>query len=200
MGGIGSGRRSQIGKDTTSDYLSFDVRRLQRDGLLTPGRSFSWNWTRDSKIEASIQIRIEADRVILNYSYRRGGDWPPVEYPVRLDRTGCNFGGQRVWFRCPAKDCGRRAAVIYLGGSGIFACRQCYQLVYACQREYKDYRALRRADRIRERLGWGAGIANAEGGKPKGMHWRTLDRLMVQYEESVGEFLAGTARRFGLPE
>jgi hypothetical protein len=23
-------------------------------------------------------------------------------------------------------------------------------------------------------LGWGAGIANPEGGKPKGMHWRTF--------------------------
>jgi hypothetical protein len=48
MGGFGSGR-GQSGKDTTSDYRALDVRRLQRDGLLTPGRSFGWNWTRNGE-------------------------------------------------------------------------------------------------------------------------------------------------------
>ena len=46
MGGWGSGR-GQRGKDTTSDLRSLDVRRLQRDGLLTAGRTFSWRWTRN---------------------------------------------------------------------------------------------------------------------------------------------------------
>ena len=40
MGGMGSGRRYQGGKDTTSDMRPLDIRRLQRDGLLTPGRAF----------------------------------------------------------------------------------------------------------------------------------------------------------------
>lgn len=39
---------------------------------------------------------------------------------------------------------------------------------------------MRRADRIRRRLGWDAGIANPSGGKPKGMHWRTFARLNVE--------------------
>ena len=43
MGGFGSGR-GQGGKDTTSDMRALDIRRLQRDGLLTPGRAFGWNW------------------------------------------------------------------------------------------------------------------------------------------------------------
>ena len=51
------------------------------------------------------------------------------------------------------------------------------RLVYECQRETDDDRAARRADTIRRRLGWGAGIANPEGGKPKGMHLRTFVRL-----------------------
>ena len=54
MGGWGSGR-GRSGKDTTSDYRALDVRRLQRDGLLTPGRSFGWNWTRDGETVASIE-------------------------------------------------------------------------------------------------------------------------------------------------
>ncbi len=36
MGGFGSGR-GQHGKDTTSDMRPLDIRKLQRDGLLTPG-------------------------------------------------------------------------------------------------------------------------------------------------------------------
>ena len=84
MGGWGSGR-GQSGKDTTSDYRALDVRRLQREGLLTPGRSFGWNWTRDGETVASIQVRAETDRVILNYRHKSGGsDWQPMDYPVRL--------------------------------------------------------------------------------------------------------------------
>ena len=64
MGGFGSGRR-QGGKDTTSDMRMLDVRRLQRDGLLTPGRAFGWQWTRNGEEVASIQIRTEIDRVML---------------------------------------------------------------------------------------------------------------------------------------
>ena len=38
MGGFGSGS-GQGGRNTTSDYRALDVRRLQRDGLLTPGHA-----------------------------------------------------------------------------------------------------------------------------------------------------------------
>jgi hypothetical protein len=63
MGGIGSGRRHQGGKGTTSAYRSLDVRRLHRDGLLAPGQAFGWNWTRDRETLAAIFIRTEADKV-----------------------------------------------------------------------------------------------------------------------------------------
>ena len=82
MGGIGSGRRHPGGKDTTSDMRALDVRRLQRDGLLTPGRAFGWQWTRDGDEVASIQIRTEADHMILNYRSRsNGGEWQPISSP-----------------------------------------------------------------------------------------------------------------------
>ena len=125
MGGCGSGL-GQSGKDITSDYKALDVRRLQRDGLLTPGRSFGWNWTRDGETVASIQVRAETDRVILNYRHKSGGsDWQPMDYPVRLAWTDCTLGGRRAWLLCPARGCGRRVALLYIGGSGIFACRHC---------------------------------------------------------------------------
>lgn len=197
MGGIGSGRRYQGGKDATSDTRPLDIRRLQRDGVLTPGRAFGWQWTVNGKEVASIQIRTEADRVILNYRSRsNGGEWQPLEYPVYLEWTGCNLGGQRAWFLCPAQGCGRRVAILY--GGSIFACRHCQKLAYECQRETDDDRAARRADTIRRRLGWKPGILNGPGGQPKGMHRRTFERLKAEHDAFVNASLTGMAQRIGL--
>ena len=196
MGGFGSGR-GQGGKVTTSDMRPLDIRKLQRDGLLTPGRAFGWHWTVNGKEVASIQMRAEVVRVILNYRSRsNGGEWQAMEYPARLEWTGCNLGGRRAWFLCPAQGCGRRVAILF-GGSN-FACRHCHKLAYACQRETDDDRAMRRADTIRRRLGWKAGIANPKGDKPKGMHWRTFERLTAEHNSYVSASLAGMAQRLGL--
>lgn len=199
MGGPGSGRRFQGGKNTTGDMRALDVRRLQRDGLLTPGQAFGWNWSRNGETIASIQMRTEANQVILKYRSRsNGGEWKAMEYPVRLEWTGCNLGGRRAWFRCPAQGCGRRVAILY--GGSVFACRHCHKLNYRCQRETDDDRAARRADKIRERLKWDAGILNGNGWKPKGMHWRTFERLQAEHDAFVSASLAGMAKRLGLFE
>jgi hypothetical protein len=193
MGGFGSGR-GQRGKDTTSDMRVLDIRRLQRDGLLTPGQLFIWKWSRNGDETASIRIRTESDRVMLSYRSRsHEGEWQPQEYPVYLERRGCNFGGRRVWFRCPAPGCGRRAAILF--GGAVFACRHCHKLAYASQRETDDDRAARRAEAIRRRLGWKAGILNGEGGKPKGMHWHTFSRLKAEHDAFAQIFLVGMMRR-----
>jgi len=174
-----------------------DIRRLQRDGLLITGRAFGWHWTVNGEEVASIQMRTEVDSVILNYRSRSNeGGWEAVEYPVRLEWTACTLGGRRAWFLCPAQGCGRRVAILF--GGSIFACRHCHKLAYECQREPDDDRALRRADTIRRRLGWRAGIAHPTGSKPKGMHWRTFYRLMAEYHAFVHVSLAGAARRFRL--
>jgi hypothetical protein len=48
-----------------------------------------------------------------------------MEYPVRLEWTGCNLGGRRAWFLCPAQGYGRRVAILFRGS--IFACRHCHK-------------------------------------------------------------------------
>lgn len=198
MGGPGSGRRWRHGtNDTTDDYRVIDVRRWQRDGLLSPNIDFGWQWRRDGEVVASIQVRTEAESVLLNYRYQRGGDdWKSQCYPVFLDWTQCNLGGKCPWFRCPARGCGRRVALLFWGG--IFACRHCYRLAYPCQRETDDDRAARRADKIRLRLDWEPGILNGEGWKPKRMHWHQYEKLVAEHNAFVNKSLAGMAARFGL--
>jgi hypothetical protein len=85
-------------------------------------------------------------------------------------------------------------AILY--GGGIFACRQCYQLAYASSREGPDGRAIRRADRIRSRLGWEPGILNGSGDKPKWMRWSTFNRLTAKHDQLVGLACASTMQRF----
>lgn len=199
MGGMGSGRHWYYGaKDSTDDYRSIDVRRWKRDGLLELHQSFGWQWSRHGEVVASIRVRTEPSRVILTYRHRSGGDeWTDESYPVYLNWTTCHLGGQRPWFLCPGRGCGRRVAILY--GGGIFACRHCYQLAYPSQRETYDDRAARRADRIREHLGWEQGILNPKGWeKPKGMHWRTFERLNKEHDRFVAISLAGMAARFNL--
>jgi len=197
MGGIGSGRtRSWIA--TTDDYRSIDVRRWKREGGLAPHQSFDCMWSRQGEVVSSIRVRTEPDRVILTDCYRSGGeDRKDESYPVYLDWTDCNLGGKRPWFLCPVRGCGRRVAILY--GGGIFACRHCYQLAYPSQRETGYNRMARRANRIRDKLGWEPGFLNGNGGKPKGMHWHTFERLTAQHDAFVQTSLARIAARYRLP-
>ncbi len=195
MGGYGSGRLAY--SNTTSDFRSLDIRRWQREGFLEPGRGFSWRWMRNGETVANIDVRAEAGRVILSYRVRQdGGEWESLEYPVYLDWMGCNYGGKRAWFRCPAQRCGRRVAILYLGG-GIFACRHCYRLSYQSQRETDSDRLARRADKIRERLGWEPGILNGKGWKPKGMHWKTFERLTREHDRFTDKAMREMSRELG---
>ena len=194
MGGFGSGRHG--GKSTTSDMHVLDIRKIARAGRLTPGQSFGWQWTCNGEKIAAINMKTETDRVMLDYRTRdRGGEWQAMNYPVRLSWTPCTYGGQRAWWLCPAAGCGRRVAVLY--GGKVYACRHCHQLAYRTQREQPHDRAGSKADKLRDRLQWDAGILNSNGGKPKGMHWATFERLEAQHDVLVNQKFAGIMAKFG---
>ncbi len=178
MGGFGSGRHWLSRKSTTFEYRRLDVRRWQRDGLLVPGRSFGLQWIPNGEVVASVYVRVRDDTVLLCYGHRTsGGAWQTEQqYPVRLQWTPCNYGGRRAWFRCPARGCGRRVAILY-GAGGIFACRHCCRLGYHSQRESALDRALYRTQAIRMKLGGSGNILLPFPPKPKGMHRRTYQRL-----------------------
>lgn len=181
MGGFGSGRPSGTGRDIVEDCRSIDVNRLHKAGCLRPGWLGGWQWTRNGEKVASIGLRADADRLILSYRCRiAGGEWQDIEEPVRVLRLSCRFGGSRPYFQCPGvvngAACGRRVAKLYLSGR-YFLCRHCYGLANASQSEGTWDRALRRANKIRLRLGGDPGLASPFPERPKGMWQRTYERL-----------------------
>jgi hypothetical protein len=181
-------------RNTTDEYRSIDVRRWQRDGLLAPPRYFQWSWSRSGERIASIGVRVKAETVTLISTHSRW-DFEPraLEYAVTLERTPCNYGGERVWFRCPARGCGRRVAILY--SAEYFVCRHCLQLAYESQREAPHYRALHKAQVIHQRLG-GTGIIDELVFKPKGMHWRTYWRQMKKLGQAESRAVPQRLLRF----
>lgn len=106
---------------------------------------------------------------------------------AELDWTPCYFGGHRPWFLCPR--CDRRAGRLFLWGSEL-GCRQCFGLPYECQREGAFYRAIRREQKIRLRLGGGPSVGDPIPWKPKGMHWQTYERLTACIRKTSQEIVA----------
>jgi hypothetical protein len=161
-----------------------DVRRWHREALLRPGVRSSWVWTDSETGErlASIGFSVTEHQVELFYNMN---DTPMRQY-VPLERTPCNFGGDRPWFLCPR--CARRVAVLHVRNTG-FACRQCHRLVYASQSDDECGRAWRRQAKLEARLG-------PNWARPKGMHQQTHERLVAQLwncerarEDALAEYL-----------
>jgi hypothetical protein len=72
-----------------------------------------WQWSREGEVVASIQVRSDQDRVWLVYRHRRNdGPWKAENYQVAIEQTPCHYGGARYWFRCPARGCARRVAIL----------------------------------------------------------------------------------------
>jgi hypothetical protein len=123
--------------------------------------------------------------VLLMFRVEGTDGWRDIQHRVLLTRTPVRLGGSRPWFICSAetngKYCGRRVALLY-SANGPFACRTCYGLAYASQRESRGYRGLAKARKIRARLGGSMNMFDAFPERPKGMHWRTYLRLRRLHE------------------
>jgi hypothetical protein len=195
VGGAGSGSWYRFDKKPAVEQCrSLDVRKLYREGLLRPGHRFTSSWSRAGREIASIGGVVlgssRPERVVLLFRHRSGAsaEWEDVQESVELAWSTCNFGGERPWFICPGAGCGRRVAVLY-GPGRYFLCRHCYDLSYQSQRDNKMYRALHRAQKIRKQLGGSANMTEPFPDKPKGMHWRTYERLFWEHHEAEMEQL-----------
>jgi hypothetical protein len=123
-----------------------------------------------------------------------------VRQVVPIVQTKCGFGGMRPWFRCPG--CGRRAAKLYLGDCAPFLCRLCRRLAYASQSASPANRAIRKARKLRVRLGGSANLLDPLPGRPRRMHRRTYGRLqaaaLAAEERMIGLELDWLRTRYGI--
>jgi hypothetical protein len=161
----------------------------------------------DGEQVAWISLQAEADLLRLQYRVCvAGGDWQEVEETVR---TPCQLGGSRPYFVCPGVvngvACGHRVAKLF-GAGRYFLCRHCHGLAYASQGEGALDRTLRRANKVRQRLGGEPGMAAHFPGRPKGMWQRTYDRLSwtvleaeMAAEDQIHARLARVATRLVRP-
>ena len=194
-----------MAKNLTDDFRTLDVRWLQRQGYLEPGESVTRYFNDRRNGPKEVLIDVHEGYLILIYTVTLRGEVRTIETPVPIDWSQCHLGGRRPWFICPNNACRRRVAILY--GKLVFACRHCHRLAYKCQKEADDDRALRRANRIRRRLGWKPGTLNLPGWhvdpawswyKPKGMHQMTYQRLLNEHNAFAMSAIGGMGMRLGL--
>jgi hypothetical protein len=178
---------ARLGSPICESLRSIDARRWCREGRLRSGQHFQYSWTSGEQSIGSISVLTEAEAVVLMFRVQNteDGEWKSVEQRVPITWTACHIGGDRAWFRCNVsfngRSCGRRVALLYAAGE-LFACRRCYGLAYASQRECLRLRGLGRAQKIRTQLGGSGNMFEDFPGKPKGMHWRTYARLRTAHD------------------
>jgi hypothetical protein len=172
MGGSGSGNWYRWdSKSTTESQHRIDIRWLKNQEYLRSENIGFLSWSRGKKQTGSIGYRMESDRMVLSYRHRsRGGEWENVEQVVLFDLTPCNFGGHRTW--------------LLYGAGKYFWCRHCYNLTYSSQQESRADRLMRKARKIRARLGASNSFMEPILFKPKNMHQKTFDRLRKEADNA----------------
>ena len=205
MGGPGSGNRYRWGAKASTDACQrLDLSSLHQGGWLRPGSCGTIRWWRGERLTSSIGWVVDGRAGIataLELRYAVGSE--EIRYRVPIAWTACHLGGRRPWFVCPGAGCGRRAAVLY--GRRLFLCHRCHDLAYASTRQEPGERALRKAQRIRERLGgrrtcWSRSRRNRRGctGAPtSGWPGR---RPPPSGSTTPASWTGSSERRDGLPE
>lgn len=178
-------------KLTVECLWCLDIGPLSRAGALVAGAQSQYVWHQAEQQVSALQTTMEG--AVLRLDYQARGK--TYSHAVKLDYTDCNYGGQRAWFICPARGCGRRVTKLYR--TGLFICRHCLRLAYDSQSESEVFRVLRRSKRLREKLKLHSlcfGLPAARVGRPKGMHAKTYLRLIMQLranDDALPTFITG---------
>ena len=160
MGSVLSGRHGYHGgRPQTTELPSVSLVRGKVD-ILRPGQPL---------------LLVDAERVTVIHG--------PSVLVTAADATRLHLGGERRWLVCPG--CYSRRKTLYIVGQAL-ACRVCAGLRYPSQVMNRRSRAIARADRFRQRLGWGAGALRSWGARPKRMHRITFDRAASELASIEG--------------
>jgi hypothetical protein len=161
-----------------------DIRQLVRQRVHVRNTTVQVSW--DGKQSQTIlEIRSDGEALFFQNLTFPNLDRVPSAYEVRLDLTGCNFGGSRAWFRCPNTLCGKRVAILY--GGNVFLCRHCWSADYRSQRESVVNRLFRRIYKIRRKMGWQGPCGYGVGSRPKYMSRQKYDRICIAHCEMTDE-------------
>jgi hypothetical protein len=185
MGGYGSGGHNRK-RGHLEGHRRISVRHLRQHGLMRAGviSSFSWkdNWNRPT---GTIQVVGGADVVTLVYSVRssEAENWRQVEEQVALTRVPKSFGGEQTYLFCPR--CGRRVLELALGRER-FRCRTCLGLVHASSQESTADRAMRKANKLKRRLGAEPGL-DSWYQRPRHMRHTTFERIDARIQAAEAD-------------
>jgi hypothetical protein len=173
------------GRPTVESAVRLDIDSMMHWGAIQPGFHLGGEMRMHQFYGDDIDVKFESHAgdpgnswLCLRYSmtdYCSGEEFK-IDDKVYLASTRPHFGGLRWWFVCPHLN--RRVRKLYLPlGGHHFWSRRAYELAYASQRETKYDRALRRARKLRLRLG-GDPADDEYPDKPPRMRWATYNRLM----------------------
>lgn len=173
MGGYGSGRYQRLAVKNyrrVNQFHTVDIRQVRTAHRLTADKP--------ARIEFTYRLKGNPEVVAVSAAVV----WVPYPY------------GLRPFFECP--QCGRRCCLLYLAEQ--YACRQCLGLSYPVQFETKQNQGFRRAWRARLKLVQADGRSACgdpipDSRKPKGMHWRTFNRLREKAHQAAVELWGGPA-------
>ena len=166
-GGQRDGARRPAHKLMAESTLTLDIRRWARAGVSNSVELFSITWHGLGEPEPQMSILKIADTAKLMYQVKHhsSNEWQQRNQVVPLSRTACRYGGVRKWFKCP--ECNRRCELLYFR-FGSFACRLCQKIAYSSQ-------SCGLIDRLTNKLH--KLEAPVHGGRPKGMHGTTVNRI-----------------------
>jgi hypothetical protein len=210
VGGWGSGSNLRSAISTTSNAHRFDLMDLNGTEVLGPiHRELAER--DDSLIEIEISVASDQGYWVRPWIGTRTGC--ETDSPYEVDRklwlsetsmfvsvvcTRPNFGGRRLWLLCPRTNCARRCRVLYREwdtNPRAFACIRCARLAYSTQRESREDRLERRADRLASRLRLEPGSTNTYL-KPKWMRYKTFQRIIDEIERMDSEWAPKLTKQF----
>ncbi len=136
-------------KKLVDQVLSFDVLRLQKDGVFAFRGRWTFAWKQGDSVVFSMEYWVidgGQGSPLLQIFYKTRdckGIETSHDYPVSLDFTLLNFGGGRWWFRCPmvirGETCGRRCRILYLPTGALYwGCRECHRLTYESRKRHRE--------------------------------------------------------------
>ena len=195
MGGIGSGRRFQNRRGPSLEEIPhLDVRALKRGGLFDQSSSNGTiKWTNIGLTECALEYAYADSTLSISYAVKTlQTASETVSEHIFIDRTTCNYGGTRTWFSCP--NCNARKAILYCA-SKRFLCRQCYGLNYSSQNEVYADRMIRKARKLRSKMGASMDLQQPISERPHGMYRATFERLIQKDQDNVRRVVGAYSQR-----